>query len=448
MLLEEKVELWQERLGERATAGRAMTVWREAKRRCELRTMKDRRALARVILSRVRGIPARCELVQAMSGEPAVASYIRSKILASLTTPHRIALVMQHCDGAVLVGPEELEEVLAKAKSTEAKIKAVKALMALYPLDMELELTLLDLLEEEGSEERLAEAMRLARELRHAPYADERVRTRVGEFYMRNDREEEARRTFSEIVEFAPFSPGARRRLGDLYRNYGWSEDAYRQFETLWSMVPEDESTLILMAEAAADAGRTDEALRLAERVSQSGAHSGITADVARLFNAIRLARLRVAARAEGDEGKLKELMKRSRRAGVLRETPDLSVVLAWDHPDVKMKLFARYRGSEVQRAPMVAPHFGCEALHESESSGEVLVQVERDAESVRRETRGRLVVIWYAGTAEETVQVIDVVLDGEVGRKGELPSKAWLLSPPPGEAEPTEPLEFDLLAL
>lgn len=439
--LEEKIALWQERLGDHASAAQAMDVWREAKKKCEVRTMQEKRALARVILSAVRGIAPRCSLVKSLKGQPAVASYIRSKILAQVNSPAQVKMVMEHCDAASLMGPDELLKVLEKAKSADAKILAVKELIALYPFDLDLKLKLLDMLEDEGSQERLAEAMRLARELRHAPYANERIRTRVGEFYMRHDMEAEARRCFSEIVEFSPFAPSARRRLGDIYRNYGWHEDAYRQYETLQAMIPEDESVLVLMAEAAASAGRTDEALRLAERVSQSDAGSGSAAHMARLFNLVRLASLRVKARAEGDEAKLGELMKRSRRAGVLRDTEELRVLFLWEHPDVRVKLFVQYEGSEVERASLVAPHFGCEAFSEKESSGEVLVQVVRDKSSVVKETAGRLFVLWHEGTDKERIEVVDVVLKGEV-KKGEKKQAAWTLMP--GKITEAKPVKIE----
>jgi TonB family protein len=441
MPLEEKIALWQERIGDSATAGQAMEVWRDARSRCEVRTMQEKRALARVLLGAVGGIAGRCNLVRSLGDQPAVAAYIRSRILAQVGSPAQIQAVMEYCDGAVLVGPDELEKILEKAKTPEAKIKAVKELIAIYPMDLDLKLRLLDLLEDEGSGERLAEAMRLAAELRHAPYADERIRTRVGEFYMRHDMPDEARRCFSEIVEFSPFTPSARRRLGDLYRNYGWHEDAYRQYETLRAMVPEDESVLVLMAEAAASAGRTDEALRLAERVSQSDAGSGTTAELARLFNLVRLAQLRVRTRAGSDEAKLKELVKRSRRSGVLRDTVDLRVVLMWAHPDVKLKLFVKYEGSEVERASVVAPHFGLEAFGEKESSGAVHVQVVRDPASVVKETAATMYVLWHEGTDAETLQVVDVVLE-QPGKDADM--KAWTLSPPPGAPSAAKPVKVD----
>ena len=89
------------------------------------------------------------------------------------------------------------------------------------------------------------------------------VRTAIGEMFLRFEDEPEARRVFSEIVEFAPEDALARRRLGDLYRAHGWFEDAYRQYQTLAAITPDDPSVALLLAQAAAGAGRVDEALRL-----------------------------------------------------------------------------------------------------------------------------------------------------------------------------------------
>src|SRR5204863_7653192 len=114
------------------------------------------------------------------------------------------------------------------------------------------------------------EARRLADEVRAAPSADAQARTAVGELLSRLGDEPAARRAFSEIVEFAPRDPVARRRLGDIYRAHGWWAEALRQYETLATLLPGDVSVLLLQAAAAAGAARTDEALRLEQRVADT----------------------------------------------------------------------------------------------------------------------------------------------------------------------------------
>src|SRR5439155_6944379 len=114
----------------------------------------------------------------------------------------------------------------------------------------------------------------------------------------------ESARAFSEIVEFAPFDPWARRRLGDLYRAHKRHEDAYREYATLAWLLPNDSSVLLLLAQAAAGAGRVDEALRLEERLTETvdakDAGNNVAA-WARSWNALRLAGLRDGARRAND---------------------------------------------------------------------------------------------------------------------------------------------------
>ncbi len=108
-----------------------------------------------------------------------------------------------------------------------ARLTLTRRWLEIAPDDVDLRLRLLSLLEQTGS---LPEARRVARALRADPLSDARVRTAVGEFWLRQEDPAEARRVFSEIVEHAPLDPWARRRLGDLYRAHEWADDAYRAY--------------------------------------------------------------------------------------------------------------------------------------------------------------------------------------------------------------------------
>jgi tetratricopeptide (TPR) repeat protein len=434
--LADKVAVWSERLGATPGVDRVVAHFNQARRNCEIRTMQDRRAFARLALRRLEGPPDQCLFMKRMQAYPDLVDYIRKKILAGVTTTHELSLVRQVCDDATLADEEETEEILESNKSHDEKIKAIKKLIKIYPTDMEIKLVLLSLLEDAPGDERLGEARRLAERLRHHPYADDRVRTRVGEFYIRIGKAGEAKRCFSEIVEFAPYSPAARRRLGDLYRTYGWHEDAYRQYETLSDMVPSDESVLILLAEAAARAGRLDEAVRLAERVSQTAGSGGVltAGDVARVFNGLRLAALRIEAREDGDEDEVKDLMKRSRRAGVLRDVSGLEAVLKWSHPDVHLDLLVRDEKTEIRPASMIAEPFGVEWLRRSaDRPGELLLAVVRAEGSIVKESRGTLHVLLGAGGEDERLVTLEVDLTDP-----ETEALAWSVSPG-GEVETAE---------
>jgi TonB family protein len=426
MPVDEKKALWVERLGSGPSLAAVMEVFREAKKTCEIKSAADQRAFARVVLGLLGGVQARCGFYKQMRGFPALASYIKEKILASLSSPDAVKTAMESCDGAIFLTPSEVDKMLAKIKDMDGKIVAVKKLIALYPEDLQLKLRLLDMLEDAGRKE---EAVRFADLLRADPYADDEVRTRVGEFFIRAGDMEQAKRALSEIVEFAPWSYQARRRLGDLYRAYGWYEDAYRQYETLSKMAPNDDAVLILLADAAILAGRSDEGLRVLEQVSQSepSFEGKISpAEVARIYASLTLAEMRVKARADKDEKKVKKLVDRTRKAGVLRDAEKLKIVLSWAHPDAVFGLAVKFPGSELARPFKSAPTLGLQwVTDKSAPGGDILVQVERLPGSVVKEAKGTLYVIESEGDKTETLQKVDVVLT-----KKDETKKAWTVSP------------------
>jgi tetratricopeptide (TPR) repeat protein len=412
--LADRVEVWSERLGAHPTVGMVVAQFHQARRNCEIRTMQDRRAYARLALRLLEGPNDECTFMNRMKAYPGLVDYIRKKILQRVKTPYDLMIVRQVCDNATEATQKEIDTIIESKKSHDDKIKGIKKLAKIYPTDMKVKLVLLDLLEDAPGKKRLGEAKGLAEDLRHHPYADDRVRTRVGEFYHRIGKPDEAKRCFSEIVEFSPYAPAARRRLGDLYRTYGWYEDAYRQYETLSTMVPSDETVLILMAEAAALAGRVDEAVRLAERVSQSASAEGVLTpgDVARLFNGLRLIEMRVAARGAGDEKKIKDLMKRSRRAGVLRDASGLRVVLKWDHPDVHLDLLVKDQEGEFGAADRLAEEFGAEwFMRKKNRPGPIVIQVARTEGSVMKESKAVIWIIENEGEEDEKIQKIEVAV-------------------------------------
>jgi hypothetical protein len=96
----------------------------------------------------------------------------------------------------------------------------------------------------------------------------------IGELLTWQDRNDEAKRLFSELVEFAPHSLASRRLLGDIFLRHGWYADAYRQYELLMD-VAQDPQAAIRLARAAAGTGRTDEALRLLGRVQAGEGRPG-----------------------------------------------------------------------------------------------------------------------------------------------------------------------------
>ena len=242
------------------------------------------------------------------------------------------------------------------------------------------------------------------------------IRTAIGEMFLRMHDEPEARRVFSEIVEFAPDDALSRRRLGDLYRAHGWFEDAYRQYETLAKIQPDDPTVLLLLAQAAAGAGRLDEALSLEQRVAQTaepGASEGV-ARTALLWSSVHFALLRKAAKEEHDEDRLRALDARMRRAGVLRESGDLRVSLVWSHPDAGISLWTSYPGLGLSRPDDIDPELGIEVFNvDEQEDGRYGIEVRRPAGHHLTTVAAKLVVVWKEGTPEERIEIRPLTFEG-----------------------------------
>ncbi len=408
--LEVRRNLWRERLNANAGVGGALSVWREASRQCELANWRARRTLLHMMLGHVGGVPGQVALYRAFSGNESVADYLRRIILRNVRSPADVMAVRAGLGLDVPVDWTLFSTLWKRNPDPRYRLALVRRWLEVVPEEMDLRLRLLSLLEQTDG---LAEARRLARELRADPLADARVRTAVGEFWLRQENEAEARRVFSEIVERTPLDPWARRRLGDLYRAHHWADDAYREYRTLSRLRPGDGEVLLLLARAAADAGRIDEALRLEQRLSEStdpGVDEG-AAGYARLWTTVRLARLKLDEHADQ-----RAVRRRERESGALREPPAIFAALTWDHPDDHPELRARYPSTDEDVRWEVIELGGRDhgiyatSIREREE-GEYLFEVRRNERDEIRDLAAELIVITNLGTPEEHIERLPITL-------------------------------------
>ena len=414
--LEIRVPLWRERLLANAGVAGAMSVYREAQGACELASWRSRRALLSMMLRHVGGVRGQIALYRRFGGASDMAAFLKRSILRHARTPREVALVKAGLGLDVAVDWSFFSRLWRAASGPEARLRLVRRWLEVIPEDMDLRLRLLALLEQT---DRLPEAKRLAWDLRADPLSDARVRSAVGEFWLRQDRPLQARRIFSELVEYAPLDPWARERLGDLYRAHGWSEDAYREYSTLSWLIPGDPSVLLLLARAAADAGRIDQALRFQQRLSETTPVDAPSdpATFARLWTVIRLAHLQ---RTASEDSTRRSLHRRRRQAGALRDAPELLVALTWSHPEDAPELWVRYPEADAvsppfERAPLVGKRFGIEAIAiDARDDGLLQFEVRREDEDALRALEAQLTVIHQMGEASEVVEVVDVRLTRE----------------------------------
>jgi len=420
--LADRRALWSERLRGESSAAGWVRLYRLAIRNCEAERWLGRRTFLSAILARAGSVQAMTQVYGLMDGASARV-YLRSRILRRVRTPEDLRAVRGAFGLGRGVDWALVEQILGRARTDRAKVGALRRLTMQYPRSFELKLRLLALLERTDRE---GEAKRLADRMRADPLADPGVRTAVGEMFLRMGREEEARRVFSEMVEFAPLDELARRRLGDIYRAHGWFEDAYRQYQTLAEIRPDDRTVQLLLAQAAAGAGRVDEALRL-ERALMQTAEPGAARGIARtalLWSSVRFARLRRAAREQDDDERLEELSRWMRRSGVLREAGELRVTLVWSHPDAELSLWAGLPGLPPTRPRDLSPEYGLEAFDLAELEPEPYrFEVRRQSnEDDLTEVSAQLIVVWNEGEDDEQIEIVDLTFDREH------PSAEWTL--------------------
>jgi hypothetical protein len=173
------------------------------------------------------------------------------------------------------------------------------------------------------------EALAVGRRLRDHGLLTVATARQLGDVLARAKLEDEAIRTYSEIVEFDPTNMASRQLLGDTYLARGWYSPAYRQYKTATETAPNEPLAWLRLAAAAAGTGRVDEALRLERQVATAQGRPGPDDPRrwARMWSAARLARL-VAKPPAGEstaaiERKLKELQ--------LFSGPGTLVIVTWE---------------------------------------------------------------------------------------------------------------------
>jgi tetratricopeptide (TPR) repeat protein len=359
--LESRVPLWRERLATvLGNATEVANVYRRALGACEAYSARERSRLLSLMLDAMPGVKGKAALYQTMLSDLGARDVLYRGLLGRIKTPEEMrelhdALGLQNMDPGVLA------KLVTEAKSPTELAAKLRALSRQFPDDFELALALLDALEDSSELDSLRDT---ARRLRARADVDARVRTAVGELYLRlGEREKtpeskatwvaEAERAFGEIVEFAPQDPVARRRLGDLLLAHGFFADAERQYTTLAALTPDEPKVFLLLAAATQAQGLLEAALKWAEKAGMSGApdaESGTVA-TARALSATYLAWGRAEARAAKHSEELEALTARAAR--VLSPEPGgtgraqfARVSLTWSHPELHPTLWTNALGS------------------------------------------------------------------------------------------------------
>jgi tetratricopeptide (TPR) repeat protein len=432
--LSERTLLWQERLAPFDAATHALVVYQDALANCEASRWDERSLLLVLMVDRLKTVSSRVSLYRLLLDlSPAAADAVYRFLALRVQTSAELKELHQAL-GLTRVEPTLLADLLKKARTPAEKVTLLRGAAQRFEDDTELALLVLDAYEDAGD---YAGGRAWARRLRRRVDATAHARTSVGEFYLRlSEREtgaerardaEEARRTFGELVEFAPEDPLARRHLGDLLRAHGWYDQALRQYETLAELTPDDASVPLLRAAAAQGLGRVEEAVRWAEKAAavSSPDHASQLSLAARALASSFLAWAREDANKAGRKEEAVRLRARAARlsaAGSIN-AGNVRFVLSWSHPELRPALWTRALGSPMPAVDNL-PLYGVAEAYLAASPAPV-VEVRLDAEDAARAARlgarAVLTAIVNEGADDERIARLDLGFRDAAGKPLEI---------------------------
>jgi Ca-activated chloride channel family protein len=423
--LDDRRVLWTERLTVTSSPNDLLVVYHRALEDCEAPTWRERYPLLLLMVDRLRTVTERVALYKALIGTPA-ADVVYRAIVVRVTTVAELRELHQAL-GLAVVDPDLLAGMLAKGKTPTDRLAILRAAALKWPDDLDLALRVLDGYEDAGDENA---GRAWARRLRRRADATAHVWTSVGEYYLRlsakhkgpaADRDAtEGRRTFGELVEFAPEDPAARRWLGDLLRAHGWYEEAFRQYETLEQLTPDDAAVPLLLAAAAQGMGRIEEAVGWAEKAAAAGSPDSGSAlsRSARATASAFLAWARADALQAGRRDDADKLLARARRlAGTdaSGQGGNVRFLVTWSHPELHPSLWTTALGAPTP-APDNFPFYGvAEAMVSGSPAAAIELHLDPDdaARAARLGATAIVTAISGEGTADERIARLDVGFGG-----------------------------------
>ena len=426
--LSERIVLWRERLSGGTGIDIALRVYRAALADCEASDWRERSALLVQIVDHLGSIRDRVALWRALLAiSPTAADAVYRFMLLRVQTSQDLK-ELHEALGLSQIEPQLLDALLQKARNAAERLALLRGAAEKFANDTELSLLVLDAYEDAADE---AGGRAWARKLRRRVDASSHVRTNVGEYYLRlsgrskgaqAERDaQEARRTFGELVEFAPEDPLSRRRLGDLLRAHGWYQEALRQYETLAALTPDDPSVPLLLAAANQGTGKVEEAVRWAEKAAASGSPDGESqmALAARALASAFLCWARLDSIRDGKGDEVERLRMRAARLAASEQGQGVRVILSWAHPELRPALWSNALGS-MMPAPDNLPLLGvAQVFVPSTPTPEIELRLDPEdaARAARLELKATLTVLVGEGTAQERLARLDVPFKSQVGK-------------------------------
>ncbi len=332
--LSERLVIWQKRAKKSASAQELATLYDTAYASCELPDWRDEAALLDIVQQRIDTEQAAEVILGHFANFPEGQRFVARNLLRR-TVDVRIAAAVSR---AIYGGVDwtRLDRELGDLDKSDKQLARLKQAMLVAPGDPQGDVRLVKLLARSGQK---TEALAHGRRLRDRGFLTPTLAQQLGDVLAESGDQEEALRTYSEIVEFDGTSPVSRRVLGDIFLRQGWYPAAYRQYRTLTDLDGKNPLAWLRLANAAAGAGRVDEALRIDRDVSTGEGTPGPNDPrmFARLLSGSRLGVLldkpdpAANVTTEAVSRKIKELS--------LFSGPGTYAILTWEDLDAQLVL-------------------------------------------------------------------------------------------------------------
>lgn len=337
--LAERRVLWVRRLALATDMPGALETYEAAAATCELPGWKDQRALLQLVQSRADSEHGIAMMLAHFEGDADARTWLGRALMRRLVDPALLAATSAAMFGQA-VDWAAVDREVALATTASDRIEIVRKALARAPGDPAGEARMIELLAKHG---RISDAIARARRLREQGLVTSALALALGELLVEKGEPEEARRVFSELVEFDPGSGASRRMLGDVFLRHGWFDEAYRQYDDLATSAPDDPAIAIRLARAAAGGKRGDEALRILRKVAGGEGRPG--ADDPRRHARLHAAAL-LAAMLAGDatsDAPASSVSRELRRLQLF-DAPAVWTLLVWDDLSAQLVL-ARENG-------------------------------------------------------------------------------------------------------
>jgi tetratricopeptide (TPR) repeat protein len=330
--LSERLVIWQKRAKKATSAQEVATIYDTAYASCELPDWRDEAALLDIVQQRIDTEQSAEVILAHFAAFPEGQRFVARNLLRR-TVDVRIAAAVSR---AIYGGVDwtRLDRELVDLDKSDKQLARLKQAMLVAPGDPQGDVRLVKLLARNGQK---VEAVAHGRRLRDRGFLTPTLAQQLGDVLAESGDQEEALRTYSEIVEFDGQSALSRRVLGDIFLRQGWYPAAYRQYKTLTDLDGKNPLAWLRLANAASGAGRVDEALRIDREVAGGEGTPGPNDPrmFARLLSASRLGVL--LDKPDPAAGVTVEAVSRKIKELSLFSGPGTLSILTWEDLDAQL---------------------------------------------------------------------------------------------------------------